>query len=221
MKTVGLMVFDFDGTLVDSLDDITVSVNAMLGSLGLDSVPKERVRSYVGDGIPMLVHRAIAFHREASAELVGEAVRIYLEHHEKHCLVHTRIYPGVEEVLRHFSSVRKVIVSNKQTVLTRTIAHALRLDHHFVRILGGDSMPFKKPDPRVVEWLCSEFNLKPSEIVIIGDGIQDVQCGRTAGALTCAVTYGFGDRSGLKEADFIIDDPTELRELFNAGNNDG
>jgi phosphoglycolate phosphatase len=212
---IDLLIFDLDGTLVDSLDDIVGSVNFTLSEMGLKQLERPQIRSYVGDGIKTLIARAVGTQEPVTEELVEKARKIYYEHHEVHCLDHVRMYPNVLEVMEHFASKKKAVVSNKSERFTKKILEGLGLASYLDLIVGGDTLSDKKPNPIVIEHAVSLLKVSKNRTVMIGDGSQDVQCGRAAGVLTCGATYGFKPAEDTKDADFRINDLIELKKIFN------
>lgn len=211
---VDLLIFDLDGTLVDSLEDIVNSVNFTLSELGLKQLEKPQIRSYVGDGIKTLLARAVGTQEAVSEELVEQARKIYYEHHEQHCLDHVTLYPHAVEIMKHFSTKKKAVLSNKSERFTKKILSGLGLASHLDLIIGGDTLADKKPNPMVIEHAISVLKAPKSRTVMIGDGSQDIRCGRSAGVLTCGVTYGFKAAEETNDADFRINDLIELTNLF-------
>ncbi|KAB2880272.1 HAD-IA family hydrolase [bacterium] len=214
MTDIDLLIFDLDGTLVDSLDDIVSSVNHTLPQLGLDILSRDEIQSYVGDGIKMLLIRAVGTQADVSDDLVERARKIYYEHHEQHCLDHVHMYPNALEVMEHFRSKKKAVVSNKSERFTKKILEGLGLASYLDLIIGGDSLSSKKPDPLVIEHTVSLLKVEKRKTVMIGDGHQDIQCGKSAGVITCGVTYGFKPVEDTKDADFSINDLMELKNIF-------
>ena len=181
MKPVDLMMFDFDGTLADTGEDIAASVNHALTALGLGSLPVDVILGFVGDGLRILMERALGADDRAKLE---EAMKFFLCHYEKHLLDHTRLYPAAEEMLNHFHSKKKVILTNKRYYLTMAIAKGLKIDRRFLEIVGSDSTPFQKPDGRVVAYLLEKYGVAPSRAVLIGDSVNDVAAAKNAGVLS-------------------------------------
>lgn len=214
MTQVDLLIFDLDGTLVDSLDDIVHSVNFTLPKLGLEKLSRNEIQSYVGDGIRTLLSRAVGTQVQVSDELVERARKIYYEHHEEHCLDHVRMYPHAKDIMEHFSSKKKAVVSNKSERFTKKILEGLGLNYYLDLIIGGDTLSEKKPNPLVIEHAVSLLKVEKQRTVMVGDGHQDIQCGKSAGVLTCGVTYGFKPAEDTKDADFRINDLIELKKIF-------
>lgn len=215
MTKIELLIFDLDGTLVDSLRDIAQSVNFTLLKIGLQPLPEKQIQSYVGDGISLLLSRCIQTQRESAESLLKEALRAYERHHTEHCLDYSKLYPDVENVLSHFQNKNKVIISNKPENFTKKVAKGLGIAPHFDIILGGDSLLEKKPSPMPVLFALDKLGQKPRNAVMIGDGYQDIACGKAAGILTCGVTYGFRSREAVAGADFVVDRLDAIKLLFN------
>ena len=217
-RAIKLIVFDLDGTLIDSRLDLVRSVNAMLRHCNRPELPDEVIASYVGDGAPMLVRRALGDPKDPN--VVKTALEYFLTYYRAHKLDHTHLYPGVKEMLVAVSSSnglkrRMVVLSNKPVVPSRQIVEALGLAEFFVAVHGGNSFPTKKPDPQGVEHILRETKSNAQETSIVGDSSVDVITGRNAGLWTCGVTYGFAPHT-LCEAppDVTVDSAAELRELF-------
>lgn len=213
MKPVDLMMFDFDGTLADTGEDIAASVNHALTALGMASKPVDVILGFVGDGLRILMERALGADDRAKLE---EAMKFFLCHYEKHLLDHTRLYPAAEEMLNHFHSKKKVILTNKRYYLTMAIAKGLKIDRHFLEIVGSDSTPFQKPDGRVVAYLLEKYGVAPERAVLIGDSANDVAAAKNAGVLSCVHLNGLGNRDAMLKmgADFYVEQLTEIRSHF-------
>ncbi len=214
---IKLLVFDLDGTLVDSRLDLTHSVNAMLRKFGRTELPMEVVESYVGDGAPMLVRRAMG--DPDDGKLMREALEYFILYYREHKLDNTVLYEGVQqalESLREGSDGRKMaVLSNKPVNPSRDICKALGLSPFFVQIYGGNSFPTKKPDPQGALALCSETGVRPEEAAIIGDSDIDILTGRNAGMWAIGVNYGFmPERLKLTPPDLLVDAPSELADIF-------
>jgi phosphoglycolate phosphatase len=214
LEKIDLLIFDLDGTLVDSLDDIVQSVNHTLAELRFDALSKSEIRSFVGDGIRNLLLRSLHTRTESADGVIARAEKIYWDHHEVHCLDHVRVYPHVEDVLDYFSAKKKAVISNKSEHFTKKILNALHVAAYFDIILGGDSLPEKKPSPMPVNHILKSLRIEKQRAVIIGDGPQDLACGKAAGIRTCGVTYGFRSRQEVEGADFVVDDLKDVTKLY-------
>jgi phosphoglycolate phosphatase len=212
-----LVIFDLDGTLIDSRLDLIHSVNAMLRNFKRPELPGDVVASYVGDGAPMLVRRALGDPDDEKFFKAG--LDFFLAYYREHKLDHTRVYAGVPEALQQIQSngaERKMaVLSNKPVNPSRAIIEALGLAGFFVQVYGGNSFETKKPDPLGVNTLLKETATLPENTMIVGDSSIDVLAGRNAGIATCGVTYGFAPHT-LCEAppDVVVESPLELAELF-------
>ncbi|PYP85434.1 MAG: phosphoglycolate phosphatase [Blastocatellia bacterium AA13] len=220
MTPVRIMLFDLDGTLIDSLTDIATSVNRMLAELDRPAVDESAVARFVGDGVRVLVYRALTAtepaHRPPDDNLHADGLALMRKHYSHQMLAATRLYPGVSETLQHFGNKPKAIVTSKETEFTRTIINHLGIAHHFECVVGGDTIPERKPDPRPVLEAIIQLGGSPDEAVMIGDSENDIAAGSRAGARTCGVTYGFRSAEQLKLAapDFTIDQFASLTTLF-------
>ena len=218
---IRLLVFDLDGTLIDSRLDLIHSVNAMLQHIGRPALDGDVIASYVGDGAPALVRRAIGDTDDEA--LFRAAMEYFLGYYRIHKLDHTTVYAGIAEVLASLADstngVRRLmaVLSNKPVHPSRDIVQALGLGDFFVRIYGGNSFTTKKPDPLGALTILQETGVAADEALMIGDSAVDILTGRNAGLWTCGVTYGFAPHS-LEEVppDVLIESPRELGELFRA-----
>jgi phosphoglycolate phosphatase len=219
---IRLLVFDLDGTLIDSRLDLIHSVNAMLQHIGRPALDGDVIASYVGDGAPALVRRAVG---DTDDEvLFRTALEYFLGYYRLHKLDHTTVYEGIAETLTSVANskneVRRqmAVLSNKPVNPSRDILKALGLGDFFVRVYGGNSFTTKKPDPLGALTILRETGFAADEALMIGDSAVDILTGRNAGLWTCGVTYGFAPHS-LEEVppDVLIESPRELGELLRAG----
>jgi phosphoglycolate phosphatase len=221
-RSIKLVIFDLDGTLIDSRLDLVHSVNAALRHIGRPELPDDVIASYVGDGAPILIQRALG------GETVDEAVirkglEFFLSYYRAHKLDHTTVYPGIAEALAAIQNSangapRKLaVLSNKPVVPSRAIVEALGLGRFFSQIYGGNSFPTKKPDPEGARKLLEEYGVQPLQAAIVGDSHVDVDTGRNAGMVTVGVTYGFAPHTLADDPpDVLVDHPSELPALFGA-----
>ena len=215
--SIKLVIFDLDGTLIDSRLDLMHSVNAMLRHLGRPDLPGEVVASYVGDGAPMLIRRALGDSKDE--KLFKDALEFFLAYYKEHKLDHTTVYAGIPEALRQIRSNGKrrqmAVLSNKPVNPSRAIVEALGLAPFFTHVYGGNSFRTKKPDPLGIRAILNETGVSAAAAVMVGDSSIDVLTGQNAGLATCGVTYGFAPHTfGEVEPDVVVDTPQELRELF-------
>ena len=209
--SVELMIFDFDGTLVTSGEDIANSVNYTLQCLNLPVLAKEKILTFIGDGVIKLIERAVgqegSVHRE-------RALAIFSHHYEMHMLDHAALYPGVHEILEHFRRKRKIILTNKRFLFTEKIASALQIIDYFEEIIAADSTPFIKPDPMLVDTILERYPTRKEKTVIIGDGVNDVLLAQKAGIISCCYLNGLGKRDELLRLvpDIVFEHFKELKE---------
>jgi len=199
-----LLVFDLDGTLVDSKVDLANAVNVALESFDLPPLPHPVIYSYVGDGASALILRALP---PGKADLLPGVLGRFLAYYRRHLLDNTRAYPGVAGALREWAGTyRMAVLTNKGAAMTREILSGLSLDCRFFDVRGGDSFGTKKPDPEGLLHILREAQVEPREAIMIGDSRNDVLAGKAAGAVTCGVTYGLG-AAGFAEhpPDFTVD----------------
>src|SRR5690242_16535024 len=211
---IKLLIFDLDGTLIDSRLDLVHSVNAMLRHFGRPELPDEVVASYVGDGAPVLVRRALGDPKDQ--KFLKQALEYFLGYYRVHKLDHTHVYDGIKESLAalHSSngvSRRMAVLSNKPVHPSRAIVEALGMGQFFVHVYGGNSFPTKKPDPEGARALLKETHTTPEKALIIGDSSIDVLTGRAAAMWTCGVTYGFAPQTlSLAPPHVTVDSPQDL-----------
>jgi len=187
MDKVDLMVFDLDGTLVMSGEDLIAAVNHTLQALGLPALAPETVRGFIGDGVEILVSRALGPH---SDECLERAMEVFSAHYTEHLLDHTTLYPDVLTVLDHFHDKKKVILTNKTQRYAVRVAEGLGIASRFLEIVGGGQAPYSKPDPRLLQIVMEKWGAQPARTVVIGDGVNDILLARRAGALSCAFLGG-------------------------------
>lgn len=209
-----LLIFDLDGTLIDSKQDLVVAVNAARASMGLHELDDETVASYVGNGAPVLIRRAMG--AQASEEDCRLALDRFLAYYNEHRTVHTRPYTGVVDALGSLSSarMRMAVLTNKPVRISKAILQDLGIASHFFQVYGGNSFEQKKPHPIGVQTLMSEAGLAPGATDMIGDSAVDVETARNAGVRSVGCTWGL-QPDGLLAAkpDVIIHDMRELVPL--------
>jgi phosphoglycolate phosphatase len=213
MKEVQLLAFDLDGTLIDSKTDLANSVNATRAHMGLGPLPLEIVSSYVGNGAPMLVKRALP---DANERQLADALHYFLEYYREHMLDETTLYPGVREALdeMHEAGKHLAVLTNKPVRFSVTLIEGLGLDLHFFRIYGGNSFVEKKPHPVGLQALMNECCIAPGRTVMVGDSSVDILTARNAGSLACGVAWGFQPETfAAAPPDLVIDDMRELSRL--------
>lgn len=237
-QAIRLLIFDLDGTLIDSRLDLIHSVNAMLRHVGRPELADDVIASYVGDGAPVLVRRALfgqerlgqegnGVGQEGSGQdetLFKSALDYFLAYYRLHKLDHTTVYDGIPEVLAglaHASNGARrlmAVLSNKPVRPSQDIVQALGLGDYFMRVYGGNSFATKKPDPLGARTLLEETGVAPEQAMMIGDSGVDVLTGRNAGLWTCGVMYGFAPHT-LEAAspDVVVERPSDFADLFGQG----
>ena len=206
-----LLIFDLDGTLIDSKLDLAHAVNATREHFGLPPLDLETVGTYIGNGAPVLIRRAMG--AEASQADVDKALEFFMAYYGDHKLDNTRAYPGILEALEalHQASVRMAVLTNKPSRISGRIIEGLGLSKYFLRVYGGNSFDRKKPDPLGVETLLAETGVPKDRALMVGDSAVDVQTARNAGVKVCGVTYGFQPESFAADPpDMIVNRPEEL-----------
>ena len=216
LSSLRALIFDLDGTLIDSKQDLIHSVNAMLVGTGREPLHEDTVSSYIGHGAPRLVARALG--NGATEEECERALKFFLAHYDEHKLDSTRAYPGVAEALEELRELPMAVLTNKPVRVSRKILEGLGLAKYFRAIYGGNSFETKKPDPLGAKKILEELGAAPVQALMVGDSEVDVQTARNAGTLAAAVNYGFGthDRAAYP-ADIYLDGMTELSALLRDG----
>ncbi len=222
LEKIKLVVLDLDGTLVDSEYDLAAAVNAMLRQYGRNTLPLEVIKTYIGDGAPMLVRRALGDPNDEA--FLQEALLFFLNYYREHKLDRTYAYEGVAQSLEQIASfngsARKLaVLTNKPVRPARDILAGLGLASRFFQIYGGNSFETKKPDPLGVRTIMQEAGASADESVIVGDSEVDILTARNAGMWSIGVNYGFAPHSLERvHPDVLVDTPAELgRALTVAG----
>ncbi|MCU1284377.1 MAG: putative phosphoglycolate phosphatase [Acidobacteriales bacterium] len=219
-----LLIFDLDGTLVDSRKDLANSINAMLQNYHRPQLADDTIATYIGDGAPTLVRRSLGFiddhalnHKEE--EFIEDALVFFLEYYREHKLDFTYVYDGVIDALQQIAAANNgmtmSVLSNKPVNPSRAIVNALGLKDFFRSVYGGNSFETKKPDPLGVNTLLREAGVSAEEAVIIGDSDIDMLTGRNAGIWSCGVTYGLSPETLARTpGDVMVDSPREWVGVF-------
>ena len=202
MSEIKAIIFDLDGTLIDSVTDLANSVNHTLTAIGLPTHSREEIKTFVGDGVSKLIKRSLGKTHQAK---FAEALAIFMDHYGRHCTDNTVLYPGAAKVLPELAmDYSLAVLTNKGVDFSRTILAALKITRYFREVLGGDSLDTKKPDPAGIMHLAGKWSLDPvREMLMVGDHATDIEVGRRAGCRTVFIRGGIGVRRGL-EPDFVI-----------------
>ena len=214
MSQIKAIIFDLDGTLIDSITDLANSVNHTLRTIGLPVHTREEIKTFVGDGVSKLIKRSLG---ETHQEKFAAALDIFMDYYGRHCTENTVLYPGVGEILPGLAkNYSLAILTNKSVDFSRTILAALNITKYFNEVLGGDSLDTKKPDPAGIIYLAEKWGFDPArEIIMVGDHATDIEVGHRAGCRTAFITGGIGVTRELAP-DFVIGSMTELPELLNS-----
>jgi phosphoglycolate phosphatase len=208
-----LLIFDLDGTLIDSQRDLANSVNASRDHLGLAPIEDKLIYSYVGNGAPVLIRRALG--PDALQTDVDKALEFFLHFYHDHMLEHTTLYPGVRVALDrlHEAGHQLAVLTNKPWRISEAIVEGLGLKAHFQRVYGGNSFAEKKPHPVGIDTLVSELNSPRETTIMVGDSSVDIRTARNARVMACGVTYGFQPETLKTDPpDLLIDNMTELAD---------
>jgi len=213
-----LFLFDLDGTLVDSSEDIARAVNAVLARMGRPALSKSVVLQFVGDGMESLVERVLrqSFGMAPGQEKTKAGTDLLIEEYGEHLIESSRLYPGVRETLAALRTARVGLVSNKPEALSRRVLADFGLAERFCVVLGGDSLARRKPHPDQILSALERCQATPRETVMVGDSPTDIHAGRAAGVFACGVSCGFRSREELEAVgcDVIIDHLAELLHHF-------
>ena len=209
MNEFDLLMFDLDGTLLDTKEDLALAVNLCLKELGFPEKETETIYQYIGDGVRKLLGRAIGFDSGPEFE---SAIGVFRRHYLEHLIDTTRFYPGVREILEHFREKKLAVVTNKPADYTSRIMDGLKIRDYFTLIVGSVPGTRLKPDPQMLLEAIDDLEVIPKRALMIGDGVNDILAARSAGARSCAVGYGLTRPEILKEAqpDFFCDEIGQL-----------
>ena len=207
-----LLIFDLDGTLADTRSDLTAAVNYMRHRFALPDLTVAQVTTMVGDGLEKLLERALP---DAGVEERTRGAALFHEYYSQHLVDHTRLYPGIWEVLEQTAGVAKAVLSNKPDGYTRTILEKLGVAPYFTLVMGKQKGFPRKPDPASLLYILEQLNCSPDKALIVGDTKNDIQAGQAAGMKTCAACYGFRSKGQLMpyHPDYLIEEPLDLLDV--------
>lgn len=218
---IKLIIFDLDGTLIDSSKDITEAINYAIGIYSLPPLTTKDTIKLVGEGISRLIEKLLSnTPLNGTDEIKKTVMDRFLEYYSAHLLDNTRDYPEVKQTLERLKDYRKAVISNKRETLSKRILEGLGLSGFFDIIIGSDSTPEKKPSPLPIQKVLTELGVRPEEAIIVGDSNLDIEAGRAAGLKTVSVTYGYRPYEMIKDADFVIDRLGDLVEIIERLNNE-
>ena len=214
MPGAGLLIFDLDGTVADTLPDIAASARFLAEELGCPPPDEAFVRSCIGGGAGKLVGRILGTDDPAR---IADAKRLFAEHYNAHAAVRTRLYDGVPEVLEHYAGRKRLAMATfkSRPAAERILAH-FGIAGCFERLVTADDCRRTKPDPECVERILTALQVRPEDAVLIGDTVTDMDTGRNAGVLTCGVTYGYGSARDIftRGPDYLVSRITDIQAIF-------
>jgi phosphoglycolate phosphatase len=205
---IKLIIFDLDGTLVDTSGDITNALNYALKPYGLRDLTVEDTIKMVGEGITRLIEKILENERIQMRDTV---IKRFLDYYSEHLVDFSTLYPHVRETLEKLKDYKKAVISNKREYLSTRLLDKLDLLKYFDLVVGSDTTSERKPSAIPVIYVFTKLGVNPDESIIVGDSNYDIEAGKKAGLKTVAVTYGYRERQYLIDADYIID---SMKDLF-------
>jgi len=214
MPKIELIIFDLDGTLVDSKQDISNAINFMLDELGMLQKTSDEIISYVGHGILELIDRSL---RPREVELREKGLGIFKRYYKVHSADYACLYPGVKDTLDYFKSKQMAVITNRNYNSSVTILKKLSIYPYFADVIGDDNTNCLKPSRCQFDKLLNKKEIKDrKKVIMVGDMDVDIIAGRASGVITCVTTYGFGEKKDLEKAkpDYMIDDISKLKDII-------
>jgi phosphoglycolate phosphatase len=216
--SIRFLIFDLDGTLVDSHKDIATSANWALSQMDLPTKTTEEVLGAIGYGIHNLVKLCLPPEQREDSGTREKALALFKEHYSTHLTDHSVLYPGVREFFQSptWKHLKKVVLTNKVEAYGRDILQEFKLLSCFSAVIGGDTLPTRKPHPEGILTLLKNHGYTPEETLMIGDSVPDVEAARNAGVRSVGIVAGMGNTTELKNAapDFLIHSFEELHPLL-------
>ena len=209
--SIQLLLFDLDGTLVDTIRDITNALNYALNSIGIKKLTIDETKQFVGEGLTKLIEKVLG---EGKKEFREAVTNTFLEFYTDHLIDYSPVYPHVKETLERLVKYKKAVISNKREYLSTEILDKLKLLRYFDLVVGSDTTIEKKPSAVPILYVLQKLRARPEEAVMVGDSNFDIEAGRKAGVMTVAVTYGYRERQYLLAADHMIDQFNELPAIL-------
>jgi phosphoglycolate phosphatase len=212
-RRIEAVLFDLDGTLVDTLEGLAASVNFAMEQVARPRRTREEIRGFIGEGVTQLVRDALGPDHQG---LLKDSLGFFTSHYLKHCAAGSALYPGAKEALARLDTRVLAMVTNKPEAPTMLLMKALGLSERFKAYVCGDTLPVKKPDPAMVREACWRLGVAPENALMVGDAPGDVASAHGAGALACAVSFGYRPAADLKAAgaDFVVDRLTDIPGLL-------
>jgi len=206
------IIFDLDGTLVDSSIDICHALNYALEGMNVPPITVRETISIIGEGITRLFEKIIETHNiPADKDFL---IRRFLDHYGAHLVDNTTVYSGVEDTLKSLNGCRKAVISNKREDFSERVLELLGMRKYFDLVVGSDTTAERKPSPVPIQYVLSRFETRPEEAIIVGDSNYDIEAGKAAGVRTIAVTYGYRPLSMLQGADYIVSTMPEILKIL-------
>lgn len=207
------VLFDLDGTLVDTLEDLAAAVNHMLSGFDKPALAVETIKHLIGKGSRDLTQRAL---QTENAEEVERGMKLLVGYNTRHIAVHSKLYPGVPELLQGLASrgIKMAVVTNKNEALSRQILDVLGIEHFFEIICGGDTLTELKPSPLPLLHVVKQFGLSTEQVVMVGDSINDITAGNLAGITTIGCDWGFGGDVEIIDASYKASSCKQVAELL-------
>lgn len=211
---IDLIIFDLDGTLIDSKPDIVVAVNRALSELGYPTHDTEKVGKCIGYGIYDLFYKLLGDSVPGSE--LENLIESYRKHYRQNMSEHSRPYPGIVPVLEYFKPIHRAVLTNKNQKFADQILSELAVHQYFSAVYGGDAFPKPKPDPMPIQEICKTFRVDPKRTAMIGDSEVDLASAKGAGCISVIVNYGYGSQTEIQKLrpDYQIDRALQLTELF-------
>ena len=208
---IKLIIFDLDGTLVDTSKDITNALNYAIKPYGLKDLTVEDTIKMIGEGITRLIEKVLS---DEKSQWRDEVIKRFLAYYSEHLVDYSSVYPYVRETLEKLNGYKKAVISNKKEYLSMKLLDKLGLLKYFNLVIGSDTTSERKPSPIPVIHVFTKLGIDPHESIIVGDSNYDIEAGKKAGIKTVAVTYGYRERHYLMDADYIIDTFKDLITLL-------
>jgi phosphoglycolate phosphatase len=209
---IQVIIFDLDGTLVDSSIDICHALNYALEGMNVPPITVRETISIIGEGITRLFEKIIETHNiPADKDFL---IRRFLDHYAAHLVDNTTVYSGVEDTLKSLNGCRKAVISNKREDFSERVLELLGMRKYFDLVVGSDTTAERKPSPVPIQYVLSRFKTRPEEAIIVGDSNYDIEAGKAAGVRTIAVTYGYRPLSMLQGADYIVSSMPEILRIL-------
>ena len=212
---IELIIFDLDGTIVNSIFDISDGVNYVLTKIDRDNVSVSEVQGMIGSGVKKLIE--LALNDISDKDILAESLGLFQEYYSQNLITKTRPYDGVIKTLEQLSNFRKAIYSNKPQDLTDKVIEGLDLNSYFDMVQGADTSKYKtKPSPEGIHYILKRLNIEPKNTIMVGDSTHDILAGKRAGVRTCAVTYGYREKEILanESPDYLIHELPELLSIL-------